>query len=98
MPRTPRKTKPSNSNAELRRFGVLLEHLDDKIGLVAEQYGDIQKSLEGHTEMLGSLATNVEIVKDDIEFIKHALKRKVDAEEFIALERRVALLERRQQR
>jgi len=66
---------------ELRRLGVVLEHVDDKISLVAEQHGDIQK--------------NIEIIKTDIEFIKHGLKRKVDVEEFAALERRVSILEKR---
>ena len=66
---------------ELRRLGVVLEHVDDKISLVAEQHGDIQK--------------NIEIIKTDIEFIKHGLKRKVDVEEFAARERRVSILEKR---
>ena len=65
---------------ELRRLSVVVEHVDGKISLVAEQYGDIQK--------------NMEIMKTDIEFIKHGLKRKIDVEEFAALERRVALLEK----
>jgi len=58
--------------------------------------------------MIGSLAMDMEIVKDDvkmtktdmevvktdIEFIKNSLKKKVDIEEFAALEHRVALLEK----
>ncbi len=66
---------------ELRRLGVIIEHVDGKVSLVAEQYGNIQK--------------NMEIIKTDVEFIKHGLKRKVDVEEFAALERRVSLLEKR---
>lgn len=69
------------ADTELKRLGVIIEHVDDKVSLVAEQYGDIQK--------------NLEIIKTDTEFIKHSLKRKVDVEEFAALERRVRLLERR---
>jgi hypothetical protein len=48
-----------------------------------------------HTEMIGGLATDVEVIKADIEFIKHGFKKKVDVEEFAALERRVMLLEKR---
>jgi hypothetical protein len=53
------------------------------------------KTLDSHTEMIGKLAVDVEIIKSDIEFIKHALKKKIDVDEFAALERRVALLEKR---
>ena len=66
---------------ELRRLGVTIEHVDDKISLVAE--------------MVGNLAVNLEIVKEDVEFIKNGFKRKIDVEEFAALARRVSILERR---
>ena len=38
---------------------------------------------------------DLEIIKTDIEFIKNSIKKKIDVDEFSALERRVALLERR---
>jgi hypothetical protein len=41
------------------------------------------------------MKVDIEVIKTDIEFIKHSLKRKVDIDEFAALERRVALLEKR---
>ncbi|MDO8729234.1 MAG: hypothetical protein Q7K26_05135 [bacterium] len=88
---------------EVRRLGVMLEHVDDKVSLVAEQYGDIKKdtgmirkTIDVHTEMIGKLAVNIEIVKEDIEFIKSGFKKKVDVEEFAALSRRVSLLEKHQ--
>lgn len=91
-----------NKKIESRRLGVLIEHMDDKIGLVSEQYGDINKKLDlqvkilnSHTEMIGSMKVDVEIIKSDIEFIKRDLKKKVDIDEFSALERRVAALEKR---
>lgn len=59
------------------------------------EIGGIKKTLDSHTEMIGNLAVNLEVVKSDVEFIKHGMKRKVDVEEFSALERRVALLEKR---
>ena len=87
---------------ELRRLGVVLEHVDGKVSLVAEQYGDIQKdigvirkNLDTQTRMLGKLTLDVEIVKEDIEFIKSGFKKKVDLDEFTMLERRVSLLEKR---
>ena len=120
-----------------RGIGVILESLDDKISLVAEQYGDIKKDIHGikqvldahteilnshteilnshtetlasHTEMIGAnteaiganteavgtITADMAIVKENLEFIKGSLKRKVDVEEFAALERRVLLLEKR---
>ena len=75
-------------------IGVMIEHLDDKISLVAEQYGDIKKALRSHSEMLAKVMIDLGIVKEDVEFIKRDLKKKVDIDEFAALERRVSLLER----
>lgn len=133
------KTRAKNlkSSIDTRHIGVLLEHMDDKLSLVAEQHGDIKKdigeirqTLTAHTEMIGNLTVevsvikedigvmkgdiettksdikvmkgdisttknDVEIIKTDIEFIKGGLKKKVDVEEFSALERRVILLEKR---
>ncbi len=87
---------------EIRRLGVIVERVHDDVQLVAEQYGDIQKTLDRHTEILdrhaetiGHVAEDLEIVKIDTGFIKGSLKKKVDIEEFSALERRVAALEKR---
>ena len=132
-----KKVKETNIRDEIRGLGVMIEHIDDKVSLVAEQYGDIKKTLdlhteildshtktlelhteilnshtktlelhteildshtktsESHTEMIGSVKMDVEIIKEDITFIKGGLKRKVDADEFSVLEKRVALLEKR---
>jgi len=87
---------------EIRGLGVLIEHVDNKVSLVAEQYGDIKKTLDNHTkildshtEMIGSIKMDIEVIKADVAFVKGGLKKKVDADEFSALERRVALLEKR---
>ena len=92
----------TNADQELRRWGALIEHVDGNVGLIAEQQGDIKKILDSHTEildshteMIGSIKMDIEVIKEDITFIKGGLKRKVDAEEFLVLERRVALLEKR---
>ncbi len=78
-----------------RHLGIKVENIDHKVSLIAEQYGDIKKTLASHTEMIGSMKVDIEIIKQDIAFIKNSLKKKVDIEEFVALERRVALLEKR---
>ena len=66
--------------------GILKEDFDSKLQLIGEQYGTIK-------EMMGSLAEDMQIVKTDIEFIKGSLRKKVDYDEFQALEKRVATLE-----
>ena len=101
-------SKSQNVKAEIRHLGVFIEHVNDGVKLIAEQYGDIKKdigdikqtlnshtkALNSHTEMIGKLIVDMAIVKEDVEFIKGSLKKKVDIDEFSALERRVALLEK----
>ncbi len=111
-----KKTKIVSRGGESHRLGVLLEHVDDKVSLVVEQYGDIKKTLNLHTEILQShteilhnhsellkshreiiseMKEDMEVMKQDIQFIKGGFKKKIDVEEFSALERRVLLLEKR---
>jgi len=40
---------------------------------IIEQYQDIKLTLDGHTKMYGSLASNLKIIKADLEFIKSTL-------------------------
>lgn len=83
-----KKNRKKNNNVEI---GALLEDFNSKFDLVAEQTSqipEIKNKVEG-------LVENMEIVKTDLEFIKHALKKKVDVDEFAVLERRVAMLENR---
>ncbi|MBI3631402.1 MAG: hypothetical protein HY219_00865 [Candidatus Staskawiczbacteria bacterium] len=121
--------KSPDVHQEILGLGVLIEHVDHNVQLVAEQYGDIKKDISGinktldshteilgshteilkshsetlkshtetlksHTEMIGKLAVDMTIVKEDIAFIKGGLKKRVDIDEFMALERRVVLLEK----
>lgn len=72
---------------------VLSEESDSNFKLVAEQYSSLKETLDHNTEMTASTKEDVEIIKMDIEFIKNSLKKKVDAEEFSVLEKRVAFLE-----
>ncbi len=78
---------------ELRNLGALVEDNGHKISAVAEQFGDIKQTLDSHGQMIGKLAEDMEIVKTNVEFMKDSLKKKVDYDDFIALERRVHTLE-----
>ena len=88
------KEKIDGLAIELRRIGVKLENNDDKISLVAEMVGHLSGEMKTVTESVGHLSKNMEIIKEDIEFIKSGFKKKVDIDEFSALERRVSILER----
>lgn len=55
----------------------------------------MEGKLDSHTQMIGHLAENVEIIKIDVASIKISLRKKIDAGEFMVLEKRVALLERK---
>jgi peptidoglycan hydrolase CwlO-like protein len=66
------------------------------------EIGHIKNTLDVHTEAIGELSVdmqgvkrNIEIMKEDVEFIKAGFKKKVDIEECSALERRVIVLEKR---
>jgi hypothetical protein len=69
----------------------LLEDFNSKFDLVAEQTAQIPEI----KNKVNNLVEDMEIVKTDLEFIKNALKKKVDVDEFLALERRVVSLESR---
>lgn len=76
------RKQPKKSGQEgFHHLGVLIEGVRDEVRTVAEMYGSMDKKIE--------------IIQQDIEFIKHGLKKKVDIDEFATLERRVTLLERR---
>jgi hypothetical protein len=83
------------TNEVKRYLGALSEDFKAKVEGIAEQYTDIKETLDNHTEMIGKLAEDMSIVKVNIEFIKGDLRKKVDYDEFSALERRVAVLERK---
>lgn len=68
--------------------GVLLEDVNAKVSLIAEQHTSIMSKIE---------AVNKQMVETNVRLghIEDNLRRKVDYEEFEKLEKRVALLEAR---
>lgn len=77
------------------QVGAMIEHFDEKLSLVAEHVSHIDKEVVGIKKTLDHHSESISIIQMDIEFIKAGLKKKVDVEEFTALEHRVALLESR---
>jgi len=51
------------------------------------------KKLDSHTEMIGNIMEDTTDLKQDMQFVKKELKRKVDYDEFLSLVQRVMKLE-----
>ncbi len=85
-----------------RHLDVVMENVESEIKLIAESIGGVQEQLIALREMVARntedieiLKANMEVVKSDLQIIKQNLKRKVDAEEFETLEKRVLFLEKK---
>jgi hypothetical protein len=50
--------------------GIFKEDLESKINLIAEQYPDIKTMQKTHTEMIGSVMEDVQIVKSEFSSLK----------------------------
>jgi len=88
-----------------RYLGVLAKHFEDQVKVIAEILTNVQKQLSTLSEMVAKNTEDIEIMKMDIErmkmdinIIKQDLRRKVDRDEFEALEKRVLLLEKKSSR
>lgn len=85
------------SDADIKRYtGALNENFKGQVKVIAEQYGDIKKTLDdhsktlaSHTEMVGTLLVDMTVVKEDVKSVKESLKTKVNRKRFVELERRV---------
>lgn len=97
-----KKSRRYEADEVKRHMSVLAEDFQSRINVIGEQYGNIQqtlndhtKTLASHTEMIGNLAIQMEIIKEEVQMISGGLKKKVDQDEFHALMRRVSMLEKR---
>ena len=84
----------AKSDEDMKRYvGALSEDFQARVSVIGEQFGGLNKKLDSHSEMIGKLTVDMDIVKTNVEFMKGDLKKKVDYDEFLALERRLSLLE-----
>jgi len=79
---------------EIKSQGKELKSQGEEIKSQGKELKSHGETLNFHTGMIGKLAIDFTIVKEDIAFIKGGLKKKIDTDEFTALERRVVLLEK----
>lgn len=70
----------------------------NEVGSMIERFGDSLKILAenvvGMNDRLGRVETKIDRLQDDMVEVKFDLKRKVDAEQFEKLEKRVVKLEK----
>ncbi|KKP97269.1 MAG: hypothetical protein UR99_C0016G0003 [Candidatus Moranbacteria bacterium GW2011_GWD2_36_12] len=67
--------------------GSMFEELNGSVKILAENYTDMN-------DRLGRVETKIDRLQDDMVEVKFDLKRKVDAEQFEKLEKRVVKLEK----
>ncbi|MDD5396505.1 MAG: hypothetical protein PHW24_00405 [Candidatus Moranbacteria bacterium] len=88
----------------VNEIGAILEKMDGKIETLAEvmeikfenvnaRFDGIDVRLDGIDNRLDLVETKIDRLQDDMVEVKFELKRKVDAEEFERLEKRVVKLE-----
>lgn len=70
-----------------------IDNLQHTVDRHTEKIDRLQSTIDSHTEMIGALMTDVSTIKGNVEFLKGGLKKKVDYDEFLALERRLSLVE-----
>ncbi|MDP3740870.1 MAG: hypothetical protein Q8R08_00910, partial [bacterium] len=88
------KTVLKQQREEYQRYlGAALEGVDKSIKAVGEGQTVLHEKVDKLQTQFDNVTEDIAIIKMDIEFIKAGLKRKVDVDEFTALEKRVAVLE-----
>ncbi len=97
MKKEPKKQNDKDLLGQIeKRFahhlGLYKEHFDDKFSLMYEM---LQGHIESNEKQFGEIIQNTEIIKGDIELIKYDLHTKVSYEEFVALEKKVLMLEKK---
>jgi hypothetical protein len=88
----------NKKNAE-RGLGVLLEHMDSKLDIVVEAHTALDRKIDSNhvefREFQKEVSYKFEMVFDELHLIRNDLKEKVGRDEFTALEKRVAHLEKK---
>lgn len=87
-----------NSKEESRYFGALLENMDSKIDVILEGHQVLDKKIDDLSNNVDKRFDEVdykfETVFDELHLIRNDLKEKVGRDEFLVLEKRVAMLEK----
>ncbi|MFH1183004.1 MAG: hypothetical protein V1690_01945 [Candidatus Moraniibacteriota bacterium] len=77
---------------------IIDENIQSRIELLAENILDVREKIAVLTEMVEKNTEDIEIIKLNVELIRGDLKTKVEKEEFLALEKRVFVLEQKERK
>jgi hypothetical protein len=79
--------------------GVLVEEFQHRVAAIGEQYGNIKKTLDSHTEQIANILVDAHSIKLDMNDVKYQMKlnldRKVDKVNFVDIESRIRVLEKK---
>lgn len=93
-----KKKDSNNSDNEIRYFSALLENMDSKIDVILEGHQVLNKKIDDLGNNVDKRFDEVdykfETVFDELCLIRNDLKEKVGRDEFLFLEKRVAILEK----
>ncbi len=67
--------------------------MKDDIGIIKSVLASHSETLASHTNMTGTLAEDVTIIKADVRSLKTAMERNVDRKESLGHEKRISVLE-----
>lgn len=70
-----------------------VDGISDDLETVKSDLETVKSNVVIMASDLETVKSNVDIIKMDIEFIKHDLRKKVSYDDFVALEKRVAIIE-----
>ncbi len=76
-----------------RHMSALSEDFQSRLSGALEIVMPKFDQIDQLTQSVGSIQEDVQIIKSNVEFLKGGMKKKVDYDEFIALERRLSLVE-----
>lgn len=72
------RTTNNQIRTGIRHLGVMIEHVDDKVSAIAEQYKDIKDTLSSQSKTLKNHSEMIADLKVDTTQIKEELKQKAD--------------------
>ena len=81
-----------------RRFGIMMEEMDDKFKIVQDQFKGVNEKLDLHTEEIKEIRMDIMEVKRDVKDVKfwvtNQLQNKVGKKDFVDMDSRVRRLEK----
>lgn len=91
--------KQKTIRSKTHGYEVLLESVESQVRLVAEGHDVLRRGIENTNQNINNLRHEVEqkfdMVFDELHLIRNDLKEKVSRDEFVVLEKRVAMIEKK---